>query len=529
MREFIIHYPLPIPMAATAVYDLYHLASQKPFNNALFIQSREAFDNINESEYKKLFAMCTEHKSPTTLLLLGRLHAFDKCGLRDDTKAFDYFTQAVNLGNQPAMYSLAMWYKNNNNFPKAIELLIPCAELGNTYAIMQLGVCYTLIKDYTSAFKWFNIGAEQKIPESIFQLGTCYYNGYGVLKDINKAFTLFTKAADLGFPSAIHNVATFYQDGIIVPKDEAKAVEFLQKSASLGFITSKYSLGCILKDEKLLTEVANIEDIDATLSYHLGTYYYTGHIVPKDLPKAAQLLQKAADLEHPQATCYLALCYENGHGVQQDLKKSFELHTKASILGNISSKNALGRCYLLGIAVTQDPKKAYELFQEAADHDSKEAIHNLALLYEHGCHVPQDIPKARELYTKAGDLGYAESYQSLAKLYGHDPITALKYYCRAHALATDEKLKAECTNDIKLITPPIDMFHKYFSMEEENKQLKTQNEEQTIELQFRPGGIGANKAMNRYTTKANSHNYVRQSLRSKAKPHTKIQRRHSIA
>ncbi len=58
-----------------------------------------------------------------------------------------------------------------------------------------------------------------------------------------------------------------------------------------------------------------------------------GEGVPKDLSKAAELYQKAADRGNAKGQDALGWLYENGEGVPKDLEKAKELYQKAADQG----------------------------------------------------------------------------------------------------------------------------------------------------------------------------------------------------
>jgi len=109
---------------------------------------------------------------------------------------------------------------------------------------------------------------------------------------------------------------------------------------------------------------------DAATNFSLGRRYYHGEGVPKDLGKAAELYQKAADQGFDRAQCGLA------------------------------------GFYYFGKAVPKDLGKAAEFFQKAADQGLADAQYGLGVLYENGEGVPKDLAKARVLYQAAADQGF---------------------------------------------------------------------------------------------------------------------------
>jgi len=66
----------------------------------------------------------------------------------------------------------------------------------------------------------------------------------------------------------------------------------------------------------------------------LAERYRSGKGVPKDMSKAAELYQKAADQGNHYAQNDLGMLYENGEGVPKDLNKARELYQKAADQGD---------------------------------------------------------------------------------------------------------------------------------------------------------------------------------------------------
>jgi TPR repeat protein len=73
---------------------------------------------------------------------------------------------------------------------------------------------------------------------------------------------------------------------------------------------------------------------DAAAQFNLGQHYEYGAGVPKDLTKAADLYQKAADQGNADAQFRLGWLYENGQGVATNFAKAEELYQKAADQGN---------------------------------------------------------------------------------------------------------------------------------------------------------------------------------------------------
>ena len=171
-----------------------------------------------------------------------------------------------------------------------------------------------------------------------------------------------------------------------MPKDLGKAAELYQKAADQG---------------------------NADAQVNLGWLYQMGEGVPKDLRKAAELYQKAADQGNARAQFNLGWLYENGWGVPKDLEKQHSFIKKRPTkeqcdwkLNNYPAaanqeyaptQSNLGLLYQNGEGVTKDLAKAVELYQKAADQGNAGAQNNLGVLYQNGEGVPKDLESSRAL------------------------------------------------------------------------------------------------------------------------------------
>jgi TPR repeat protein/serine/threonine protein kinase len=253
--------------------------------------------------------------------------------------------------------------------------------------------------DLREALSWLIRAADQGLPEARGRLALDTDLGIsGVLtKDPLRAAELAQQALADGLivraqsrATAQEVLATLYRRGVGLPKDLRKAVELYQKAADQGNSVAQNSLGYL---------------------------YEKGTGVTKDLSKAVELYQKAADQGNAVAQTALGYRYENGTGVAKDLSKAVELYRKAADQGNAAGQNNLGICYENGTGVAKDLSKAVELYQKAADQGSAFAQNNLGICYENGTGVAKDLSKAVELYQKAADQGSADGQNNLGICY----------------------------------------------------------------------------------------------------------------
>jgi TPR repeat protein len=175
-----------------------------------------------------------------------------------------------------------------------------------------------------------------------------------------------------------------------VPKNLGKAAELCQQAADYG---------------------------SAIAQHRLAGLYADGLGVPKDLAKAVELYQKAADQGYAAAQCHLGARHVDGDGVPKDLAKAVELFKKAADQGYAVAQGVLGAMYADGLGVPKDLAKAVELLQQAADQGYPDAQCQLGAFYADGDSVPKDLGKAVELFQQAADQGHAAAQGVLGVMY----------------------------------------------------------------------------------------------------------------
>lgn len=143
----------------------------------------------------------------------------------------------------------------------------------------------------------------------------------------------------------------------------------------------------------------------------LGADYYNGKSVPKNLQKAVEYFQPAANLGNAVAQWYLAFCYENGFGIAKDLNQAFHYYQLSAKQGNISAHNNLGRCYRAGYGTKVDLSLAFHYYQLAAKEGDEYGQHNLGNCYENGFGTEKNLILAFHYYQLTAKQGNNTSAQ----------------------------------------------------------------------------------------------------------------------
>jgi TPR repeat protein len=301
--------------------------------------------------------------------------------------------------------------------PAATPAAAPAATSAATAAPTgPAAIAASAEKDYEKALEFFQGMNRRKI-------------------NVREAVDWLKRAADQGLPEAKARLALRTEFGIpsVLTKDHLRASEFVQQALSGGLVVRAqsrpgaqevlamlyfYGVGLpkdLSKAAELFQKAADQGDAEAQSD--LARCYQRGSGIDKDLGKAVTLYQKAADRGYAEAQSYLATLYFNGAGVPKDRNKAVELLQKAADQGDSFGQWYLGALYENGTSVNKDPKKAAELYQEAADQGYAQALISLARGYENGTGVGKDLSKAAELYRKAADQGDSFAQWCLGRFY----------------------------------------------------------------------------------------------------------------
>ena len=243
------------------------------------------------------------------------------------------FATSCTQNRAAEQYEKAMFYldslKNTDHYAKindAIDLLQKSAKAGNAKAQYELGNLYwmnrdSLIpieRDTLMAIQWYEKSADQCYAQAQYSLAYIYENARDNLKNSQRAFDLYKAAADQGFVDALYRMGRIYQYGIkdIVAKKDTIALKYYQQA---------------------------VDSASTAAMLALGLYYYS-----ENTHKTIDLLQRAAELEHPEAQYRLGLSYMYGiKGIisinHAEAIKWLEL---AAQNGHIKACNELGDYYV---------------------------------------------------------------------------------------------------------------------------------------------------------------------------------------
>ena len=133
-------------------------------------------------------------------------------------------------------------------------------------------------------------------------------------------------------------------------------------------------------DREKIFELANERDADAC--YAVGDMYYYGDDVQKDISKAIEYYNIAADTGHVEAKYSLGYIYRFGEGVKKDISRAIKLLEYAAERNHAKSNRYLGFLYFWGDDIAVDYEKSFSYLLRAADLGDADAQAHVAQSYE---------------------------------------------------------------------------------------------------------------------------------------------------
>ena len=250
-------------------------------------------------------------------------------------KAVEYFLEAGKLGNADALFFLSIHQQNHDNLKEATQVAKRSLELGNEAAKIKLGEIQEdekLMKEGFNALKKKVDSGDMHYANS---LGYAYEFGIGTSLSIKEAMKYYEMAAKQNNALGMMNLADLY-----IQEDKLKkAKPLLVKAAKKEYGYAQYLLAMNFFDLYSennkgalfwLERAANNDEPEAL--YQLGVYYSEGG--EADLAKSIKYYQRAAELNHADATLALSYLYDEGISVEQDDDKALFFLKKAAELEN---------------------------------------------------------------------------------------------------------------------------------------------------------------------------------------------------
>jgi TPR repeat protein len=156
-----------------------------------------------------------------------------------------------------------------------------------------------------------------------------------------------------------------------------------------------------------------------------------------DDAQSVQWFERAASAGRPAAQWALGTQYFDGKGVTKDVTRAVELMRAAAAQSFAPAQSFLGWMYLEATGVERDTKQAFEWFNAAARQEDAYALRMLAGFYYSGVATKQDRELSKRLMLRAAELGDVESQISAYSLLlygpteGRDPRLGIHFLTKA--------------------------------------------------------------------------------------------------
>lgn len=236
--------------------------------------------------------------------------------------------------------------------------------------------------------------AQEGDLNSQLTLGYMYLYGdeeANIEQDYQKAFSYYEQAAQQGDNVAINNLGSLYYSGIGVSRNLLKAVQLFSQASTLGNTESMVNLGFIYISGK-------------------GDYYR-----PQE---AMRLFQTASAAKNPTADFMLGYAYYKGFEVEKNDIKAFELIKRSANAGYDEAQNILSTMYMNGEGTPQNYGNGVRALEQAVNQGNVPSMMELGYILANGEKYTKNIYKAHILFNIAsvrGANGAAERREILRK------------------------------------------------------------------------------------------------------------------
>ncbi len=148
---------------------------------------------------------------------------------------------------------------------------------------------------------------------------------------------------------------------------------------------------------------------DPAAAFEVAARYAAGDHVSKDLAKAAEWYQRAAEGGVAVAQYRLGSLYERGQGVTKDLVKAVDWYQRAADQGNVNAMHNLAVLMSEGVSGKPDQEKALQWFLAAADYGVRDSQYNLGVIYARGLGTQQDLVASYKWFAIAAAQGDSDA------------------------------------------------------------------------------------------------------------------------
>jgi TPR repeat protein len=256
---------------------------------------------------------------------------------------------------------------------------------------------------YSDSVQYLKTAADAGHTLARYKLAKAFQAGKGVFQDLSLAYIHFSSVSLL-LPKAQYRI------GILLIYENS------EKGAADSTVLAAQEISPKIR-EGLDALAAAAELGHSKASFALGKIYYTGDVVPKNLPLAAKLLTVPTKNGNPEALAILSELYAKGHIG----KLPEEVLTFVEVLASQGDPRALrdfGMFHIQGTGVPEDHVKAAALFKEAIEKGDSEAEWRLGEMFRDARGgLPQDEAQAVTLFSSSAGKNIPGGQLNLGKAY----------------------------------------------------------------------------------------------------------------
>ena len=371
--------------------------------------------------------------STSAMILLGVMRQRGLGGPQDAAAAQTWYARAADGGNARGAAL--------SGRPRVQAAMAPAAAAaaGNPREQFNLAASLEREKKYDEALAWYERAAAQGFRPAELNLAQMYEKGIGVRQDSDAARGRYRKLAAVGDGEARYRAARLAANA----GDTAEALRLYERGAKDDELRSILDLGELYEQgrgvPRNLPRASEYYERAAERSrwarFKLGALALEG----KDYAKAQYWLRRSAAEGHPGAKNNLGWMHEHGLGTKVDFGAAREQYHAALAAGSDEAKGNLERLYAGGLGAPAGAA-ALDWYRMGAEAGISSAQYRLGMMYARGETVARDERLAAEWLTKAAQHGHAAARREAAEIYyrlGDDvAAAALGHEGAARRLAT---------------------------------------------------------------------------------------------
>jgi len=269
-------------------------------------------------------------------------------------EGYRFLKKLSNNGYPEAQNYLANFYIEDNDWDKALPLLVQAAKHNHGPSCFEVGQYYERKHDNVKANQYYKKAASNNSTDGMYRLGVASLKGeLNHRKDIKTAVKWFKRALNIqnmdeGCGKCAYEMAQLYEVGYppVVYQDDNYALELYVQGAELHNAQAQYKLGESFERGYLGCPVDAAQSIhwytvsseggDARAQFALAGWYLTGAqgIMDSNDQEAYRYCLLSAKQEYPKAEYALGYFYEMGIGIDANLEESKAWYKKAADHGD---------------------------------------------------------------------------------------------------------------------------------------------------------------------------------------------------